>query len=588
MSDKKMSKDTAPEANAGTIAERSISKPSLIVVFIAASLSIWTMFAIGMEPLGVAVTIGSVAFITFLVFGIYRFVNWVLRDYGKKVDEQEKAKAEQDKTKDSKDKNSNTKTTADANSASESFVVERVNPEDIDVDFSSVAGNDAAKRDLYETVDFLKDPDKYTSRGARIPKGVLLHGVPGIGKTLLAKAVAKESGVPFFPVSGSDFVNKFVGVGAKNVRTLFDAAGEAADEAEYSAAIIFIDEIDNLGRTRNGSGGGSQEYDHALGQLLTEMDGFKHLTRNIIVIGATNRMDIIDSALLRPGRMDRIIAVERPDFTAREAILKVHSRDKMIDPSVDLNTLAKRTPGFTGADLANLINEALILSVRKDKESAGFEEFAEAIDIVVAGHERETLILTDEEKKLIAWHELGHALVGELLEHGDPVQKVTSIPRGKSLGHTQAVPERDKHLHRKEELMARIAVCMGGRVAEELKFDGIKTSGAGNDLEKAREIAESMVRDLAMTDDLGPNVYPAKSSYPGLDYDPDTSRRVEEQVNKLMVEGHRTAQKLLSDNWDLLSTCAERLIEIETIERKEFIQLIESHSKSAEAPATAS
>ncbi|MDC3046651.1 ATP-dependent zinc metalloprotease FtsH, partial [Acidimicrobiaceae bacterium] len=368
------------------------------------------------------------------------------------------------------------------------------------VTFKDVAGAEEAKEELEEIKEFLKSPEKFNKLGAKIPKGVLLVGPPGTGKTLLAKAVAGESNVPFFSISGSDFVEMFVGVGASRVRDLFKKAKES------SPAIIFIDEIDAVGRMRGaGLGGGHDEREQTLNQLLVEMDGFE-ANQGVILMAATNRPDVLDPALLRPGRFDRQVIVDRPDLKGRTQILKVHAADKPIAKNVSLETIAKQTPGFTGADLANLLNEAALLAARKSKKTISNSDIENSIDRVLAGPEKKSQILTEEEKLIIAYHETGHALVGWALPNADPIHKVTIIPRGRALGYTQALPDSEKYLTSKAELKDRLAMLMGGRVAEELIFAD-PTTGASNDIEKATEIARRMVMEFGMSEKLGPMLY---------------------------------------------------------------------------------
>ena len=368
------------------------------------------------------------------------------------------------------------------------------------VTFNDVAGAEEAKEELEEIKEFLKSPEKFNKLGAKIPKGVLLVGPPGTGKTLLAKAVAGESKVPFFSISGSDFVEMFVGVGASRVRDLFKKAKDS------SPAIIFIDEIDAVGRMRGaGLGGGHDEREQTLNQLLVEMDGFE-ANQGVILMAATNRPDVLDPALLRPGRFDRQIIVDRPDLKGRTQILKVHSKEKPIAKNVDLETIAKQTPGFTGADLANLLNEAALLAARKSKKTISKVDIENSIDRVLAGPEKKSQILTKDEKLIIAYHETGHALVGWALPNADPIHKVTIIPRGRALGYTQALPDSEKYLTSKAELKDRLAMLMGGRVAEELIFAD-PTTGASNDIEKATEIARRMVMEFGMSEKLGPMLY---------------------------------------------------------------------------------
>ena len=381
------------------------------------------------------------------------------------------------------------------------------------VTFSDVAGAEEAKEELEEIKEFLKSPEKFNNLGAKIPKGVLLVGPPGTGKTLLARAVAGESNVPFYSISGSDFVEMFVGVGASRVRDLFKKAKDS------SPAIIFIDEIDAVGRMRGaGLGGGHDEREQTLNQLLVEMDGFES-NQGVILMAATNRPDVLDPALLRPGRFDRQVIVDRPDLDGRTQILKVHSKDKPLAKNIDLKTIAKQTPGFTGADLANLLNESALLAARKSKKTISNTDIENSIDRVLAGPEKKSRLMSDEEKKIIAYHETGHALVGWALPNADPIHKVTIIPRGRALGYTQALPEREKYLSSKAELKDRLAMLMGGRVAEELVFKD-PTTGASNDIEKATEIARRMVMEFGMSDKLGPMLFGKGSNevFLGRDY----------------------------------------------------------------------
>jgi cell division protease FtsH len=438
------------------------------------------------------------------------------------------------------------------------------------VTFDDVAGLQEAKEELEEIKDFLANPDRYRQMGAKIPKGVLLFGPPGTGKTLLARAVAGEAGVPFMSISGSDFVEMFVGVGAARVRDLFEQAKQTAP------AIIFIDEIDAVGRHRGaGLGGGHDEREQTLNQLLVELDGFEGNT-GVIVMAATNRPDILDPALLRPGRFDRQITVDAPDVEGREAILDVHSKGKPLGEDIDLGVLARRTPGFTGADLANLINEAALLTARKHASQITMVELEEAIDRVISGPERKTRILSEEERKAIAYHETGHALVGYALPNSDPVHKITIVSRGRSLGHTLALPTHDKYLSKRSELVDRLAMLLGGRTAEELVFADPST-GASDDIEKATSIARRMVMEYGMSDELGPMQYgrPSGEVFLGRDYSrqQDYSDQVaafiDAEVRKMINAAHEEARMILEHHSDALERMVEVLLEKETVDRQE-------------------
>ena len=438
------------------------------------------------------------------------------------------------------------------------------------VTFDDVAGLQEAKEELEEIKDFLANPDRYRQMGAKIPKGVLLFGPPGTGKTLLARAVAGEAGVPFMSISGSDFVEMFVGVGAARVRDLFEQAKQTAP------AIIFIDEIDAVGRHRGaGLGGGHDEREQTLNQLLVELDGFEGNT-GVIVMAATNRPDILDPALLRPGRFDRQITVDAPDVEGREAILDVHSKGKPLGEDINLGVLARRTPGFTGADLANLINEAALLTARKHASQITMVELEEAIDRVISGPERKTRILSEEERKAIAYHETGHALVGYALPNSDPVHKITIVSRGRSLGHTLALPTHDKYLSKRSELVDRLAMLLGGRTAEELVFADPST-GASDDIEKATSIARRMVMEYGMSDELGPMQYgrPSGEVFLGRDYSrqQDYSDQVaafiDAEVRKMINAAHEEARMILEHHSDALERMVEVLLEKETVDREE-------------------
>ena len=436
--------------------------------------------------------------------------------------------------------------------------------------FADVAGVEEAIEELQEVKEYLANPAKFQAMGAKIPRGVLLFGPPGAGKTLLARAVAGEAGVPFYSISGSDFVEMFVGVGAARVRDLFEQAKQSAP------AIVFIDEIDAVGRHRGaGLGGGHDEREQTLNQLLVEMDGFDQRTA-VILMAATNRPDILDPALLRPGRFDRHITVDRPDLEGRKAILKVHSRGKPFDESVDLAIIAKRTPGFTGADLSNTINEAALLAARWGKKAISMKEVEEAIDRVMAGPERKTRVMSEREKRMIAYHEGGHALVAHILPNTDPVHKISVIPRGRALGYTLTLPEEDKFLMTREELIDELAMLLGGRVAEELIVGDI-TTGAANDIERATKVARQMVTEYGMSDTIGPLTLGQKQHevFLGRDYtaQPDYSDQVafeiDNEVRRLIDDAHDEALEILQDNRPKLDKLAQLLVEKETLERDE-------------------
>jgi len=448
------------------------------------------------------------------------------------------------------------------------------------VTFNDVAGAEEAKEELEEIKEFLKSPEKFNKLGAKIPKGVLLVGPPGTGKTLLAKAVAGESKVPFFSISGSDFVEMFVGVGASRVRDLFKKAKDS------SPAIIFIDEIDAVGRMRGaGLGGGHDEREQTLNQLLVEMDGFE-ANQGVILMAATNRPDVLDPALLRPGRFDRQIIVDRPDLKGRTQILKVHSKEKPIAKNVDLVTIAKQTPGFTGADLANLLNEAALLAARKSKKTISKVDIENSIDRVLAGPEKKSQILTKEEKLIIAYHETGHALVGWALPNADPIHKVTIIPRGRALGYTQALPDSEKYLTSKAELKDRLAMLMGGRVAEELIFAD-PTTGASNDIEKATEIARRMVMEFGMSEKLGPMLYGKGTNEVFLgrdygrqqDYSDEVASSIDEEVKSLLSDAHIVAGKILAKFKKQMEEMVKVLMEKETIDREEVARIFNKIKK---------
>jgi cell division protease FtsH len=439
------------------------------------------------------------------------------------------------------------------------------------VTFEDVAGVDESKDELREVVEFLKEPQKFIQLGARIPKGVLLVGPPGTGKTLLAKAVSGEAGVPFFSISGSEFVEMFVGVGASRVRDLFDQA------KRHSPCIVFVDEIDAVGRQRGaGLGGSHDEREQTLNQMLVEMDGFDTDT-NVIVVAATNRPDILDPALLRPGRFDRRVTLDRPDMRGREAILKVHARGKPFEPNVDLGSIARGTPGFVGADLENTINEAAILAARRNKRAIGQPELEEAIERVVMGPERKSRLISDEEKRIIAYHEAGHAVVMNAIPEADPVQKITIVGRGQAGGVTWFRPEDDRILTSRRKLIAQLAGALGGRVAEELVFDDI-TSGASNDLEQVTRMARAMVTRLGMSPQLGAMVYGQKEELIFLgreiseqrDYSEAIAEVIDREVRKLVDEAYGQANKLLKKHRQRLDQVAAKLLEVETLTREEF------------------
>ena len=439
------------------------------------------------------------------------------------------------------------------------------------VTFNDVAGIEESKQELAEVVEFLKEPQKFIQLGARIPKGVLLVGPPGTGKTLLAKAVSGEAGVPFFSISGSEFVEMFVGVGASRVRDLFDQA------KRHSPCIVFVDEIDAVGRQRGaGLGGSHDEREQTLNQMLVEMDGFDTDT-NIIIIAATNRPDILDPALLRPGRFDRRVTLDRPDMKGREAILKVHVKGKPLEPSVDLGSLARGTPGFVGADLENLVNEGAILAARRNKKAIGQPELEEAIERVVMGPERKSRLISDEEKRIIAYHEAGHAVVGNAIPEADPVQKVTIVGRGQAGGLTWFRPEEDRLLYSRRKLLANLAYMLGGRVAEELVFDDI-TSGASNDIEQVTRMARTMVTRLGMSTEMGPMMYGQKEELIFLgreiseqrDYSETVAEQIDSEVRKIVEDSYKLAKKLLTKYRFQLDAVAQKLLEVETLTREDF------------------
>ena len=441
----------------------------------------------------------------------------------------------------------------------------------VDVTFADVAGVDEAKEELKEIVEFLKTPGKFQKLGAKIPKGLLLMGAPGTGKTLLARAIAGEAGVPFFSISGSDFVEMFVGVGASRVRGVFQQA------KKQTPSIIFMDEIDAVGRQRGaGLGGGHDEREQTLNQLLVEMDGFDPKT-NIIVIAATNRPDILDPALLRPGRFDRQVVLDKPDLKGREDILKIHAKNKPLASDIDLKVVARRTPGFTGADLENVLNEAAILAARGDKKEIEREDVEEAADRVMAGPEKKSRVISDKEKQIIAYHEVGHALLSNLLPNADPVHKISVLPRGMALGYTLALPLEDKYLVSKTEILDQIAVMLGGRGAEELAFDEI-TSGAHNDLERATELAKKMVTEYGMSK-MGPRTFGHKDRQVFLgrdigemrDYSEETADEIDSEINEIIEACHKKAKHFLSSNRAKLDEIAKVLIEKETLEGEDLV-----------------
>ncbi|MFN2459706.1 MAG: ATP-dependent zinc metalloprotease FtsH [Candidatus Velthaea sp.] len=443
------------------------------------------------------------------------------------------------------------------------------------VTFNDVAGVEEAKQELQEVVEFLKYPKKFQALGAWIPKGVLLLGPPGSGKTLLARAIAGEAGVPFFSISGSDFVEMFVGVGASRVRDLFEQAKKSAP------CIVFIDEIDAVGRQRGaGLGGGHDEREQTLNQLLVEMDGFDQNT-GVILIAATNRPDVLDPALLRPGRFDRQVVVDRADVKGRAAILSVHSKNKPLAKEVSLDTLAKRTPGFSGADLENLLNEAALLAARRNKSVIDMIECEEAIDRVVAGPERKSLVMSQKEKENTAYHESGHAIVGGMLPNADPVHKVTIIPRGMALGITWSLPDEDRHSRTKMELLAQITMALAGRISEEIKFGDV-TTGASNDFEKATELARRMVTQYGMSDALGPIQYGRGSHqvFLGRDfgdernYSEEVASKIDMEVRRIIDECYANATKILNANWDKVDRMVASLLEHETVDTEEVAAIL--------------
>ena len=443
------------------------------------------------------------------------------------------------------------------------------------VTFEDVAGIEEAKEELEEIVEFLRDPKKFTRLGGRIPKGVLLVGSPGTGKTLLARAIAGEADVPFFSISGSEFVEMFVGVGASRVRDLF------VQGKKNAPCIIFIDEIDAVGRHRGaGLGGGHDEREQTLNQLLVEMDGFES-NEGVILISATNRPDVLDPALLRPGRFDRQVVVPIPDIKGREGIVKVHLKKKVVSKDVDATILARGTPGFTGADIENMINEAALMAARRGKDSVDMVDFEDAKDKVLMGAERKSMIISDEEKKITAYHESGHTLVAKLLPKTDPIHKVTIIPRGRALGLTMQLPEDEKHTYPKDYLLSNIAILMGGRAAEEIVLN-MQTTGAGNDIEKASDLARKMVCDYGMNEDLGPlafgkgeeQIFLGREISQHRDYSELTAQKIDDEVRNIVNGAYEKASKLIKDNVDTLHTMAEALLEKETLDGKAIDEIM--------------
>lgn len=448
------------------------------------------------------------------------------------------------------------------------------------ITFDDVAGIDEAKEELQETIDFLRDPKKFTRLGGRIPKGVLLVGAPGTGKTLLARAIAGEAGVPFFSISGSDFVEMFVGVGASRVRDLF------LQGKKNAPCIIFMDEIDAVGRHRGaGLGGGHDEREQTLNQLLVEMDGFES-NEGVILISATNRPDVLDPALLRPGRFDRQVVVPVPDIKGREQIFKVHVKKTILGNGVDLSVLARGTPGFTGADIENMVNEAALLAARREKECVDMVELEDSKDKVMMGTERKSMIISEDEKKITAYHEAGHALVGRLLPKTDPIHKVTIIPRGRALGLTQFLPIDEKHTYDKEYLLNNICKGMGGRAAEEIVLN-IQTTGAGNDIEAASDMARRMVCDYGMSEKLGPlsfgkteeQIFLGREIAQHRDYSEATAQKIDEEVRNIVNGAYEKASQLIRDHMDTLHNLAEALLERETLDGEEIDKIMEGEKK---------
>jgi cell division protease FtsH len=462
----------------------------------------------------------------------------------------------------------------------------RMTPDSPKIGFKDVAGVDEAVEELHEIKEFLENPKKFQALGARIPKGVLLYGPPGTGKTLLARAVAGEAGVPFFSISGSDFVEMFVGVGASRVRDLFEQAKQAAP------CIVFMDEIDAVGRHRGaGLGGGHDEREQTLNQLLVEMDGFE-MKDNIILIAATNRPDILDPALLRPGRFDRQIVVDRPDRVGRQKILEVHTKGKPLAPEIDLSTLAAGTPGFTGADLANLVNEAALLAARRGKKIIEQDELEEGIMRVIAGPEKKARLLSEHERKITAYHEMGHAIVGNYLEHTDPVHKITIVSRGQALGLTISLPTEDRYLTTRTALMHQMAMTLGGRAAEEIVFHEV-TTGAANDLEKVTATSKSMIMRFGMSEKLGPRVLGHSNDQPFLgrdfnaqaDYSEEIAREIDDEIRRVIEESHELALTVLREHMEQLHRISMILIERETIDRDQFERLLAGEDENTVFPA---
>jgi cell division protease FtsH len=461
----------------------------------------------------------------------------------------------------------------------------RMTPDSPKIGFKDVAGVEEAVEELHEIKEFLENPKKFQALGARIPKGVLLYGPPGTGKTLLARAVAGEAGVPFFSISGSDFVEMFVGVGASRVRDLFEQAKQAAP------CIVFMDEIDAVGRHRGaGLGGGHDEREQTLNQLLVEMDGFE-LKDNIILIAATNRPDILDPALLRPGRFDRQIVVERPDRNGRKKILEVHSKGKPLSPEIELETLAAGTPGFTGADLANLVNEAALLAARRGKKTIEQNELEEGIMRVIAGPEKKTRLFSEEERRITAYHELGHAIVGHFLDQETEVHKISIIGRGQALGYTISLPREDRYLTTKKSLMANLAMTLGGRAAEEIVFNEV-TTGAANDLEKVTHTSKQMVMRFGMSEKLGPRTLGRNHDMPFLgremaaepDYSEEVAREIDDEIRRIIEEAHDMAHTVLREHMDELHRISQLLIERETIDKDQFVRLLNGEPEDAVFP----
>jgi len=458
-----------------------------------------------------------------------------------------------------------------------------VTDESTKVTFKDVAGIEEAKEELEEIIDFLKDPKKFTRLGGRIPKGVLLIGSPGTGKTLLARAIAGEAEVPFFTISGSDFVEMFVGVGASRVRDLFVQAKKNAP------CIIFIDELDAVGRHRGaGLGGGHDEREQTLNQLLVEMDGFES-AEGVILVAATNRPDVLDPALLRPGRFDRQVVVPIPDIRGREKILKVHVNNVPLGSDVELSVIARGTPGFSGADLENLVNEAALLAARENKETVSMADFEKAKDKVLMGTERKSLIISDEEKRTTAYHEAGHTLVAKILPGTDPIHKVTIIPRGRALGLTQQLPEEERHSYPRSYLLNNIAILMGGRVAEELIMNEF-TTGAGNDIERASHLARKMVCEWGMSDGLGPITFGKKEEHPFLgrdfghvkDYSEETARRIDQEILKIVHNSYKRAKSVIQKDIDCLHSIANALLEKESLDAASIEQIMSNCRKDTQ------